>query len=95
MHPGATRRTPLWTAIAVALAVLVAGARLAAAGSGGSSFEQGRLVGLVLGGPIILGVIVWAGIWLVLRRRDAAQRFVQNGLVITVAVFVIIGALGR
>lgn len=93
MQTPSTRRKPLWTIVTAALAVVLIGVRVVGAGSVASSFGQGRLVGELVGGPIVLGLVVWTLIWLILRRRGASEPFAQPRLLATVAVFAIIAAL--
>lgn len=97
MHPIQSRTRSWGRAVAIVatpIGILLVAIRLRAMGPAVTSgFDQGRALGQLIGGPIVLGMLVWGAIVIWRRGREPNLHFFAPGLVATVALIAIVTAL--
>lgn len=77
--------------VATPIAAFLIAIRLRAMTSG-SAYESGRAIGQLIGGPVLVGAVVWGVVVLWRRRSDPSARFLDAGLLAWIALAGIYGA---
>lgn len=73
--------------VATPIAILLIAIRLRAIlASTASAYDQGRMLGELVGGPLVIGAVIWGAIALWSRWRGRSTPFLAAGLVAAIAL---------